>query len=149
MSIRVKAFPVKQVSLIMLKCIDSWSNEFFLRVLDIKRYISYATWAEVDEQQAHRARIFTVHQRVRNPVIELAEIRQAHYLPIRSLDFYWFTDCLRVVRILTIEQFWNTYAKLTSGDSSEANKIKFLPVTSEKIRSLVKVTFFRSLKQGS
>jgi hypothetical protein len=86
-------------------------------------------------------RIFTVHQRVRKPVIELGEIRQARYLPIRFLDFYWFTDCLRVVRILTIRNCSEIRTRNLRVET-RVRPIKFLSFTLEKIRSLVKVTFF-------
>jgi len=101
MSALVKAFPVKQVLPLMSKYKQNEVTRL-LRALGIKRRISYATWVEVDEQQAHRAGIFTVHQRVGNPVIELPE-KSTRFpcLLIWSLDFYWFNDCLRVLRILS------------------------------------------------
>lgn len=131
----VKGFAVKQVLPLTSKYKLAGVTRL-LRVLDIKRRISYATWAEVDEQQAHYDRIFTVCQRVRNPVIELAKICRVRYLPFRALDFYWFTDCRRVVRILTIDRSWNTYAKLTVKSQTKPIGRRFLFFTSKKIRSL-------------
>ena len=130
----VKAFAVKQVLPLTSKCKLAGVTRL-LRVVDIKRRNSYATWVEVDEQ-VHYDRIFTVYQRVRNLVIELAKICQVHYLLVQALDFYWFTDCLRVVRILTIDRSWNTRNLRVKSQMKSIGR-RFLFFTLEKIRSFV------------
>jgi len=83
----VKAFAIKQVLPLMSKYKLRLTR--LLRILDIKRRISYATWAEVDEQ--YTATEYLPYTRVRNPVIELAEICQVLFAHSISwfLLVYW------------------------------------------------------------